>query len=114
MKEGDGWICRSKQWQVVVNPSEGIDRVDAAGPEMAEIRPVRPEARYRTEINVEGRASTEAIFIAAGTAQKIAFRLCGVFYEPQQGVLILPLSEGPLSSVGGLRDSGAPPAARAT
>lgn len=97
-KEGDGWVCEAKNWQIVVNGSEPVETADI-GPEKIELMRVRPEVRYRTEINIEGRQSSEAMVIAVVSAQRVAFRLCGVIYDPQQDVLILPLSEGLLASL---------------
>jgi hypothetical protein len=92
-REGDGWVCRAKNWQVIVNGSESLESSDE-GPELPEIRRVRPDVRCRTEINVEGRQSSEAFMFAFATAQRIAFKLSGAIYDPQQDILSLPLSEG--------------------
>ena len=95
---GEGWGCRTRHWQVVVNAPQSIDSQDENESVIAEIGRVRPEVRYRTDVNVEGRLSDEAIVIAIATAQKLAHNLCGIVYDPQQDCLVLPVSEGLLAS----------------
>ena len=100
--EGDVWVCRARNWQVVVSRSS--DTLDESR-ELSEIRRLRPDVRWRIDINVEGRQTTEATIIAFATAQRLAFRLSGAIYDPQQDLLSVPLSEGlfagPLKSAGG-------------
>lgn len=95
---GNGWACATRDWQVVVNASEPLDSA-RMGHETSELLRIRPGVRYRTEINIEGPGSNEAIGIAVASAQKAAFRLGGAVYDPQLDALIVPLSEGPLSSM---------------
>ena len=84
-------------WQVVVSGSQDLETSDM-GAEKGEVLRVRPEVRYRTEINVEGPYGGEAMAIAAVSAQRVAFKLRGVVYDPQMDALILPISEGPLAA----------------
>ncbi len=94
---GGGWVCKARGWQIVVNPSEELAGVDEL-PAFAEVRRIRPDVRWRTEINIEGRQSGEAFMIALASAQKFAFRRHGVTYDPQQDVIAVPLSEGAVAA----------------
>ncbi len=95
---GGTWVCKSKNWQVVVNGSQTLEAADA-GPERDEVLRIRPRVRFQTEINIEGRLSTEAMTVATCSAQKVAFRLHGLIFDPQLEALIVPLSEGPFARI---------------
>ena len=68
----DRWACGTKGWQVVVNASAPVESLDLEHVRAALVRSC-PEARYFTSINVEGKQSSEAMMIAAGSAHRIAY-----------------------------------------
>ena len=92
--QGDRWACGTKGWQVVVNASAPVESLDLEHVRAAVARAC-PKVRFVTEINVEGKQSSESMMIAAGSAHRIAFQGRGAIYDPQQDALTLPLSAGP-------------------
>lgn len=90
----DRWTCGTKGWQVVVNASAPVESLDLEHVRTAVARSC-PEARYFTSIHVEGKQSSEAMMIAAGSAHRIPYQGRGAIYDPQQDTLALPLSAGP-------------------
>lgn len=97
-REGDGWVCRTKRWQVVLNASERLTSEDA-GDHLTSVQRVLPSVQWMTSIDLEGHLSQEAVLIATWTAHRIAVRRRGVFYDPSQDTITMPLSEFALSSI---------------
>jgi hypothetical protein len=93
-QEGNDWVCRTKSWQIWIAASAPIDPENENPALLPVLNNLQTPARYRTEIVVEGRQSNEAIAIAATSAQRIAFELHGVLYDPTSDTVSIPLSAG--------------------
>ena len=98
-REGIYWACRTKTWQVLIAESSPINRENENPALLAALTRLQTTVLYRTEIVVEGRQCNEAIAIAAASAQRIAFELHGVFYDPTSDNVTIPLSAGQVAAL---------------
>lgn len=98
-QEGPYWVCRTKTWQVLISASTPIDPENGPPAVHSALKSMHPGVTFRTEIAVEGRQSNDALGIAVASAQRIAFELRGVIYDPNMNALILPLSPGQLAAL---------------
>jgi hypothetical protein len=87
-RKGEGWVYSKKSGQVVINDPEVIETENI--PE--KVTDFMPELRFSTEINVEGKASSELYAVALHAAKKLAGEFDGVVLDWQEGLMLVPIT----------------------
>jgi len=79
-RESTAWTHSRESWQIVVFPSNHVEPEDI--PE--EIRKLLPGIKWLTNLNLEGRSTSEALLLARFAATGIAVASHGAVLDPQE------------------------------